>query len=304
MKKILLLPLFMMTMVLISCGQKEVLTTEEASTIKEEQTKASKKDPKHPYGGWYCPDNIRGFPAVDIQDLDKVPVVQDRLPTKEETRNGISLMFFDTERTPDARPLDIKLPKLARYYSDITRKNELVVLIQAVIVRNDTVAGFRYLNGGNGSSWFSDLELVGEEEVDQLSQTRFVTFNSKINASPDKIWDVMTNPGNTDALGKVFAENNFIKPDRKDDPLNQFNYLPQNLGDKGLLTAFWKDLYVQVDYNLDGSHCVEKVLLLPGEDKTDTNIHIVIGPFEDNYVLQKIVWENWFKQVVELSEEQ
>lgn len=303
MKKCFVVPLLMMTIVLTSCGQKDVFTTEEEPATQTEQANVSKKDTQHPYGGWYCPDNIRGFPAVDIHNLDKVPVVQDRLPTKEETREGISLMFFDTTHTPDARPLDIKLPKLARYYSEVTKKNELVVLIQAVIVRNDTVAGFRYLNGGNGSSWFSDLELVEEEEVDQLSQKRFVTFNQTIKAPREKVWDIMTNPDNTEALGKVFDENNYIKPNREDEPLNQFNYVPENSGNKGLLTVFWKDSYVQVDYNLEGDHYVEKMLLVENENNSSTKIHMVIGPFEDNYVLQKLVWENWIKKVVEMSEE-
>lgn len=46
----------------------------------------------HNYGGWYCPDNLRGFPAEDIADWNNVPVVNGRMPTEAETRDGRSLM--------------------------------------------------------------------------------------------------------------------------------------------------------------------------------------------------------------------
>ena len=35
----------------------------------------------HQYGGWYCPDNLGGFPAVDILDWNDVPVVNGRMAT-------------------------------------------------------------------------------------------------------------------------------------------------------------------------------------------------------------------------------
>ena len=57
-------------------------------------------------------------------------------------------MYFDTTKIPSARPFDMKMPKLARYYSEYTKKNELVVVIQVVVAATDTVVGFRYLNGG------------------------------------------------------------------------------------------------------------------------------------------------------------
>jgi len=109
------------------------------------------------------------------------------LPTKEETRNGTSLMYFDTTKTPSARPLDMTVPRLARYYSEYTKKNELVIVIQAVEVEKDTVVGFRYLNGGNGSAWFGEVNFVSDNEIDNLGATPFVSFNSELDAPKEKV---------------------------------------------------------------------------------------------------------------------
>ncbi|MDX1349364.1 MAG: hypothetical protein R3279_03915, partial [Putridiphycobacter sp.] len=42
----------------------------------------NKVQPPHNYGGWYCPDNLNGFPAVDLANWSQVPVITNRLPTK------------------------------------------------------------------------------------------------------------------------------------------------------------------------------------------------------------------------------
>ena len=198
--------------ILSSCSQNEGLnTSNEPLTAGEEPVKA-KHNIAHSYGGWYCPDNILGFPPVNILDLEKVPVVNGRLPTREETRNGISLMYFDTTHIPSARPLDMKMPRVARYYSDYTKKNELVVVIQAVEAEGDTVVGFRYLNGGNGSAWFDEVTFLSKEETNQLGSMPFVSFSTTVNASKEKVWEVMTSLDYEESLGKLFGELGFSRP--------------------------------------------------------------------------------------------
>ena len=43
---------------------------------------SAEKEP-HKYGGWYCPDNLNGFPAVDINNWENVPIVNGRMATKD-----------------------------------------------------------------------------------------------------------------------------------------------------------------------------------------------------------------------------
>lgn len=47
--------------------------------------------------------------------------------------------------------MDIVLPKLAQFYNEYSKKTEVVIVIQAIEIEGDSIVGFRYLNGGNGS---------------------------------------------------------------------------------------------------------------------------------------------------------
>lgn len=96
------------------------------------QVDTKTKEP-HRYGGWYCPDNF-GFTPVDIQKLDEVPAIANRLPTQQELRDHKSLISVDTAKYPDARALEMDLPRVARISSANSRMNELIIVIQAIIV--------------------------------------------------------------------------------------------------------------------------------------------------------------------------
>lgn len=301
-KKLILATLLTNFVYLTSCNQKVDSSNELESSIMEEQPLKSKYPSTHPYGAWSCPDNVRGFPPVDITELDKVPVVNGRLPTKEETINGISLMYFDTLQIPSARPFDITLPKLARYYSDYTKKNELVVVIQAVVADNDSVVGFRYLNGGNGSAYLGEVTFISDEEIDKLGKTPFVFYEEEINAPSEKIWEVITSPKYAKSLGEIFDKNAFVESEWKKDSKVYFKYEPDRLVSTGIITALWENMYIQVDYNFDGYHYCEKFLILEDKETKKTILHVVAGPYGADIEAQKVVWQNWLQKVREFSE--
>ena len=301
-KKLFLCLLLINCVWLTSCSQNGEARLEAEATQKAEQPLKSKYKSIHQYGGWYCPDNLGNFPPVDIQQLDKVPVVNGRLPTKEETRNGTSLMYFDDTLVPGARPLAMTLPKLARYYSDNTRKNELIIVIQAVVAEEDTVVGFRYVNGGNGSAWFGEVDFLADDEIDQLGATPFVHFNTELNASKEKIWEVITSPTYARNLGELFAKNTFTESDWK---TNSKVYFKNGLGKiirTGTITASWENLYIQVDFNMDGRHYVEKFFIMEHEDRPTTQFIVVAGPFGADFKAEEASWKNWHQKVKELSE--
>ena len=303
-KKLILSALIVNFVLLTSCGQINDSDNKVETTIKAEQIQKTKHKIDHQYGGWYCPDNLKGFPAVDIQELDKVPVVNGRLPTEEETRNGTSLMYFDTAKIPNARPLEMIMPKLARYYSTYTKKNELIVVIQAVVADKDTIVGFRYLNGGNGSARFDEVNFISDEEIDKLGSTPFISFKAEINASKEKIWEVIIDLTYVESksVGKMFDENSSIKSDWKENSKVQFVYGPGAIAAIGTVTIRWENLYIQVDYNLDGYHYAEKILISENKDSNSTALHIVSGPYGENFEARKIVWENWLQKIKALSE--
>lgn len=115
---------------------------------------------------WYCPDNVKGFPPVNIEQWNKVPVINGRLPTKDETENGTSLIYYDDVVYPDAKAYDITLPKLAWLHNYDTNKKDTVIIIQVVQTNFDTIAGYRFLTGGNGTHDFRDLHIFSDEEIE------------------------------------------------------------------------------------------------------------------------------------------
>jgi hypothetical protein len=292
--------LLLLLVSVFACSQPTPTSTNEEETIIQEDQELSPK-PQHPYGGWSCPDNLLGFPAVNLEAWDKVPVINGRLPTKEETQSGISLMYFDTTKTPDAKPLNLKMPRLARHYSTYTKKNELVVVIQAVVVDQDTVVGFRNLNGGNGSAWFSEVNFLSDTEISKLKPSSFVSINTEINAPKTKIWGIITNPQNAKTLGKVFVKKAKVGEEWKENSTG-LEYNPNSSDAKGLTSAFWDNLYVQVDYNIDGIHSVEKILLVENKESGEPQMHVLIGPFSENIEKERLFWANWLQKVKELSE--
>ena len=112
----------------------------------------------------HCPDNLE-FPAVNIKSWNTVPVVNGRLPNKEEALNGTSLIYFDKKKWPDAKPYAMTLPKLASFFNPNTKRKDTVIVIQIVQTREDTVVGYRYLTGGNGSHNFRDFHFLTEKEI-------------------------------------------------------------------------------------------------------------------------------------------
>lgn len=70
----------------------------------------------------------------------------------------------------------------------------------------------------------------------------------------------------------------------------------------GMVTALWRNLYIQVDYNFEGDHYAEKFLLLGREGSTGTQLYVVAGPYGEDIDAQKVSWNDWFKKVKELSE--
>ncbi|HXU25959.1 MAG TPA: hypothetical protein VN698_01915 [Bacteroidia bacterium] len=116
-----------------------------------------------------CPDS-RTFAPIDIKQWNKVPVVNGRLPTYEETQNGTAIHHYGEKQNPNVKPYNITLPKLATYYSRFTKKDELVIVIQIIQTATDTVVSYRYPTGGCGGSTFSKFHFLSDEEVRKATQ--------------------------------------------------------------------------------------------------------------------------------------
>lgn len=275
---------------------------EQVNTESEQQENCDQTSQSHKYGGWYCPDNTLTFPAVDIDSLVKVPVIRDRLPTKEETWEGKSLIYIDTLLYPDAKVIDMELPRLARFDNKHTKKEELVIVIQALDIDGDSIVGFRYVNGGNGSAWLNEVNFIEEDEAKALGNTAFVSREIKMTAPKQKVWDLITKPEYAKVLGSEFGEGLYIESDWTLDAEVKFKNAEDKTLSTGFVTASWENMYIQIDYNFSGYHYVEKYLILDNEDNS-VSLHLTAGPYSSDIEAQKVVWGNWLNKLKELAEQ-
>ena len=256
----------------------------------------------HKYGGWYCPDNLNGFPAVDINNWKDVPVINGRMPTQAETQTEASLIFIDHEKYPNAKPLDLKMPQLARFYNNHTRKEEIVIVIQAINVSNDSVVGFRYLNGGNGSARINEVKFLSDNEIDHISSSRFVSFMVKISATQDVIWEILTKPEYIATLQPIFDLENKLPAGWHNGSKVNFKYHNAGVVTSEFAANMYGNQYIQIDCELDNDQYVEKFLLLEDHQTHVTELQIVCGPYRDDFARQKFILNNWAQKVKELSE--
>lgn len=284
-----------------SCSDKEQASCSIKTDNIYAQDLVTVKQEPHQYGGWHCPDNLNGFPAINISQWQNVPVVNGRMPTLEEARNGTSLIFVDMEKYPDAHVIEsITLPKLAKTYNRYSKREELIIVIQAFKINDDSIVGYRYLNGGNGSARLNEVTFLTDDEIAQIPASKFVTNSLKINASQDKIWNVLTKHEYVSVLQPIFDKDQTLEYDWSTKKNVNFNY-----PNAGLQTAAYGDLlfgnyYIQNDYN-NGMY-TEKFFLLYDHDTKTTELKIVAGPFIDDYEHQEEILLKWANEVKALSE--
>jgi hypothetical protein len=278
---------------LASCSQND-----KPQEVKKIETK--KTTEPHRYGGWYCPDNLIGFPAVSINDWKNVPVVNGRMATKEETQNGTSLIFVDLEKYPDAKPLDIKLPKLARFFNYSSNKEELIIVIQALNISNDSIVGFRYLNGGNGSARLNEVKFLSNDEINAIPSSQFVSLNIKIDATKNEVWNILTKPEYIKTLQPIFDKENKLNWDNTSKV--NFKYLNKKAITADFADNLFGNQYIQIDYEIDDYQYVEKFLISENHEAKTSELLIVCGPYYDDFEIQKEILMNWGEKVKELSE--
>ena len=281
--------------VMQSCSQPENILERKSPELTEVKSEPRKQ---HEYGGWYCPDNLTMFPAVNADEWYDVPVIEGRLPSIGETRSGQSLIYVDPERYPDATPIDMSLPQLAKFQCPQTHREELVIVIQAFAAKGDSIIGFRFPNGGNGSAYYDEVDFIDKSAVMAMDAGRFVTRSVTIDAPNTHVWKVITDSTYTDRLMPAAPVKNYDW--RK---LTNFNY--HYSGNDGVITQAFADnmyglSYIQNDYCCKGFS--EKVVIFPDNHNETVRMEIVIGPFYKDYEAEKKKITTWVDEVKRLSE--
>lgn len=273
------------------------LTGETDAPIQNDITVPNKP---HQFGGWYCPDNLHGFPAVDIANWKNVPVINGRMPTQEEARNGSSLIYVDSAEYPNAKPLNVKMPRLASFYNESAKREDLVIVIQAFTVSEDSIVGFRYLNGGNGSARLNEVKFLTESEIEKIPTSQFVTVEVEINKPQDVIWEVITKTDYLEKLQPIFNKDKKLNTAWRESTNVNYHYYKAGNTTASVGGMVFGCYYIQNDY--DQGQFTEKFLLLENQETKITQLVITCGPFITDFENQQIALTEWAQKVKTLSE--
>ena len=272
----------------------------QSKSLENEEIQGTTRVPTHSYGGWYCPDNLNGFPPVNIANWSRVPVISDRLTTEEEARSEASLIYVDTSRFPSAKVHKMALPQLARFYTNPSKKEELVIIIQAIEIQDDTIVGFRYLNGGNGSARLREVNLLNKQEEYLISNGSFVSFDVVVKASPQVIWQVLTSPEYALVLQPTFDPSHQLDSGWWRNTKHNYIYANRGIPTASFAGEVFGSYYIQNDFEM----YTEKFLLLADLDKRSTTLKVVCGPFTADYNRMGTTLQQWAQKVKTLSEGQ
>jgi len=288
-------------LIFVACNSQETAKKLSATPATDQETAAPKKQQPHRYGGWYCPDNF-GFVPVDIYKLDEVPAIAGRLPTQQELQDHKSLISVDTEKYPDARALDMDLPRVARIHSGQNAMDELIIVIQAIIVNQDTVVGYRFPNGGNGSAWLSEVTFLSGDEVRGMGPQPFFYSQSVVKAPKEDIWKALTGTDYFKQLGDKFGEQDFFSSGWTAG--SQAHLRRETDGERatGYIGTVFGNAYMHIDYDRDGLHYSEKLLLIENHEDKTTELFFASGPYPTDFKKQKSKWDRWVKTVQKASE--
>ena len=286
---------------LSSCQNSSSLNTENSEDHKSSGASNTKPftsadNEPHQYGGWYCPDNF-GFVPVDIQKLKEVPVVANRLPTKQELKDNMSLIDVDVMKYPDARALKMDLPRAARVYSEQLRKDELVIVIQAIVLQNDTIVGYRFANGGNGSCRIREVSFLSNEEVAAMGSQPFYFSKSVVKASIKDIWRAMGKTDYFKQLAKKFNKKKFFAAEWNSNLRAEFGMNTDNEKAAGFADMVFGNYYMHIDYDRNGFHYSEKLLMIENQMDHSTELFFASGPYPKDFEKQKNNADNWLQAV-------
>jgi len=133
-----------------------------------------------------------------------------------------------------------------------------------------------------------------------MEESKIVSIGVEINATPSKVWDIITNKQYAKELGKEFDAGAFVESDWKLGSKVHFKYEPDRLISTGIIGKLIENELIQIDYDFPGMDYVEKYSIEKG-DSTCT-LSVYAGAYTSDFEAQKVVWNNWLHKVKELSE--
>ena len=133
-----------------------------------------------------------------------------------------------------------------------------------------------------------------------MEESKIVIVSIDIDASPSKIWYIITDKNYAKELGKEFDKNAFVESDWKLGSEVHFKYEPNKIVSTGTIGKLIENELIQIDYDFSGFKYMEKYSI--EKEESICKLSIYAGPYTSDFEAQKVVWKNWLSKVKELSE--
>ena len=143
--------------------------------------------------------------------------------------------------------------------------------------------------------------ITGFKPARTIEESKIVSVSIDIDASPSKIWHVITHKDFAKELGNEFDTNAFVESDWKLGSEVHFKYEPDKIVSTGTIGKLIENELIQVDYDFPGFDYVEKYTI--ERNTSNAKLSVYAGPYTSDFEAQKIVWKNWLSKVKELSEQ-
>ena len=95
----------------------------------------------------------------------------------------------------------------------------------------------------------------------------------------------------------TFNKKTFFRSKWNKDSRVHLNYNTGYNKAAGIAMNMWGNIYMQIDYDNNGFHFAEKVLISEDKENNTAELHLVAGPYPEDYVVQNTVWEKWIQEI-------
>lgn len=132
-----------------------------------------------------------------------------------------------------------------------------------------------------------------------MNNSLVVRQSISIKASPEKIWNVLTDSAFAFIIGNEIDTDLFLESEWKLGSVVYFKYKPDKIVAKGIVAECDLHSVLHVEYNEINYSDTWRIEI----KDTDTSILIInSGPYPNDYDEQVVVWNKWLVKVKALSE--
>jgi hypothetical protein len=135
-------------------------------------------------------------------------------------------------------------------------------------------------NGGNGSAWIDQVSFLNPDDVAGFGSRPFVFEKANIEATTQDIWGAFTETVYARQLGERFNKEAFFASEWTNHSMARLEYKTLGEKAKGIVANVFGSLYLQIDYDFNGFHFTEKLLILKMTLRARQKCCLFPGPIE------------------------